>query len=81
MTRDGVFDVCDVKIVVFYAALLDKVVCYPCDVVAVVDVCKFVYLGQTFFAEGVDYDSVSVFCCSGNVFNQGAEVEEVVVSF
>ena len=81
MGGDCVFYVCDVKIVVFYAALLDKVVCYSCDVVAVVDVCKFVYLGQTFFAEGVDYDSVSVFCCSGNVFNQGAEVEEVVVSF
>ena len=70
MGRDSVFDVCDVEIVVFYAALLDKVVCYSCDVVAVVDVCKFVYLGQTFFAEGVDYDSISVFCCSGNVFNQ-----------
>ena len=32
-------------------------------------------------AEGVDYDPVSVFCCSGYVFYQGAEVEEVVVSF
>ena len=79
--RDGVFDVCDVKVVVFYAALFDEVVCYAGDVVAMVDVCKFVYLVKTLFAEGVDYDSVSVLCCSGYVFYQGAEVEEVVVSF
>ena len=81
MGRDCVFDVCDVKIVVFYVALFDEVVCYAGDVVAVVDVCKFIYLGQTLFAKGVDDYPVSVFCCSGNIFNQGAEVEEVVVSF
>ena len=79
--RDGVFDVCDVEIVVFYAALFDEVVCYAGDVVAVVDVGKFVYLGQTLFSKGVYYDSVPVLCCSGHVFYQGAEVEEVVVSF
>lgn len=39
MGRDGVFDVCDVKVVVFYVALFDEVVCYAGDVVAVVDVC------------------------------------------
>lgn len=79
--RDGVFDVCDVEIVVFYVALFDDVVCYAGYVVAVVDVCKFIYLGQTLFAKGVYYDSVPVFCGSGYVFYQGAEVEEVVVSF
>ena len=50
--RDGVSDVCDVEIVVFYVALFDEVVCYAGDVVAVVDVCKFIYLGQTLFAKG-----------------------------
>ena len=79
MGGDGIFDICDVEIVVFYVALLDQVVCYSCDVVAVVDVCKFVYLGQTLFAKGVYYYPVPVLCYSGNVFNQGAEVEEVVV--
>lgn len=81
MGGDCVLYVCYVKVVVFYVALFDEVVCYSCDVVAMVDVCKFVYLAQTFFSYGVDDDSVSVLCCSGNVFNQGAEVEEVVVSF
>ena len=78
---DCVFDVCDVKVVVFYVALFDEVVCYAGDVVAVVDVCKFIYLGKTLFAEGVYYYPVPVLCCSGYVFYQGAEVEEVVVSF
>ena len=81
MGGDCVFDVCDVKVVAFYIAFFDEVVCYAGDVVAVVDVCKFVYLAQALFSEGVDDDSVSVLCCSGNVFNQGAEVEEVVMSF
>ena len=77
--RDCVFYIGDVEVVVFYVALFDEVVCYAGDVVAVVDVCKFVYLGQTLFAKGVYYYPVPVLCCSGNVFNQGAEVEEVVV--
>ena len=81
MGGDCVFDVCDVKVVVFYVALFDEVVCYAGDVVAVVDVCKFIYLGKTLFAEGVYYYPVPVLCCSGYVFYQGAEVEEVVVSF
>ena len=81
MARDGVFDVCDVKVVVFYATLFDEVVCYASYVVAVVDIGQFINLGQSFFAEGVDYDPVPVLCCSGYVFYQGAEVEEVVVSF
>lgn len=81
MARDGVFDVCDVKVVVFYVALFDEVICYAGDVVAMVDVGQFVYLGQTLFSKGVYYDSVPVLCCSGYVFYQGAEVEEVVVSF
>ena len=81
VARDGVFDVCDVKVVVFYVALFDEVICYAGYVVAVVDVCKFVYLGQTLFAKGVYYYPVPVLCCSGYVFYQGAEVEEVVVSF
>ena len=50
--RDGVFDVSDVEIVVFYVALSNEVVCYAGYVVAVVDVCKFIYLGQTLFAKG-----------------------------
>ena len=81
MARDGVFDVCDVKVVVFYATLFDEVVCYASYVVAVVDVGQFINLGQTFFAKGVYYYPVPVLCCSGYVFYQGAEVEEVVVSF
>ena len=48
--RACVFAVCDVKIVVFYVTLFDEVICYAGDVVAVVDVCKFIYLGQTLFA-------------------------------
>ena len=76
-----VFDICDVKVVVFDLAFFDEVICYAGDVVAVVDVCKFIYLGQTLFAKGIYYDSVPVLCCSGYVFYQGAEVEEVVVSF
>lgn len=78
---DCVFYIGDVKVVVFYATLFDEVVCYAGDVVAVVDVSKFIYLGQTLFAKGIYYDSVPVLCCSGYVFYQGAEVEEVVVSF
>ena len=81
MGRDSVFYVCDIEVVVFDVALFDEVVCYSSDIVAVVDVCKFIYLGQTFFAKGVDDDSVPVFSSSGNVFYQGAEVEEVVMSF
>ena len=68
MGRDGVFDVSDVEIVVFYVALSNEVVCYAGYVVAVVDVCKFIYLGQTLFSKGVYYDSVPVLCRSGNVF-------------
>ena len=68
MGRDGVFDVSDVEIVVFYVALSNEVVCYAGYVVAVVDVCKFRYLGQTLFSKGVYYDSVPVLCRSGNVF-------------
>ena len=72
VARDGVFDVCDVKVVVFYVALFDEVVCHAGYVVAVVDVCKFVYLGQTLFAKGVYYYPVPVLCCSGYLFYQGA---------
>ena len=79
--RNSVFDVCDVEVVVFYVALFDEVVCYAGDVVAVVYVGKFIYLGQTLFSKGVYYDPVPVLCCSSYVFYQGAEVEEVVVSF
>lgn len=46
-----------------------------------VDVCQLVYLGQALFSEGVDDDSVSVLCCSGDVFYESAEVEEVVMFF
>ena len=81
MGGDCVFDVCDVKVVVFYVALVEEVVCDASDVVAVVDVSQFINLGQTFFAKGVYYYPVPVLCCSGYVFYQGAEVEEVVVSF
>ena len=81
MTRDGVFDVCDVKVVVFYSALLNQVVGNSGDVVAVIDIGQFVYFGKTLFSKGVYYYSVPVLCCSGYVFYQGAEVEEVVVSF
>ena len=81
MARDSVFDVCDVEIVVFYVALFDEVVCYAGDVVAMVDVGQFIYLGQTLFAKGIYYYPVPVLCRSGYVFYQGAEVEEIVVSF
>ena len=67
MGWDGIFDVCDVEIVVFYVALFDEVVCYSGDVVAVVDIGKLVYLGQTLFTKGVYYKS--------------AEIEKVVMSF
>ena len=33
-----VFDICDVKVVVFDLAFFDEVICYAGDVVAVVDV-------------------------------------------
>ena len=81
MGRDCVFDVCDVEIVVFYVAFFDEVVCYTSDIVAVVGVCKFIYLGQTLFAEGVDDYPVPVLCRSGYVFYQGAEVYEFMVSY
>ena len=67
MGWDGIFDVCDVEIVVFYVALFDEVVCYSGDVVAVVDVGKLVYLGQKLFSKGV--------------YNKSAEIEKVVMSF
>ena len=38
-----VFYVCDDEIVVFYSAFFDQVVGYSGDVVAMVDVCQFVY--------------------------------------
>ena len=78
---DCVFDVCDVKVVVFYIELFDKIICDACDVVAMVNVGQFVNLGQTFFAKSVYNNSVPVLCRSGYVFYQGAKVEEVVVSF
>ena len=81
MARDGVFDICDVKVVVFYATLFDEVVCYASYVVAVVDVGQLVYLGHALFSEGVDDDSVSILCCSGDVFYESAEVEEIVMFF
>ena len=81
MGGDCVFYVCDIEVVVFDVALFDEVVCYTSDIVAMVDVCMFVYLGKTFFVEGVDDDSVPVLCGSGDVFYQGAEVEKVVMSF
>ena len=81
MGGDCIPDICDVKVVVFYAALFDEVVCYAGDVVAMVDVGQFINLGQTLFSKGVYYDPVSVLCRSGYVFYQCAEVEEVVVSF
>ena len=49
-------------------AFFDEVICYARDVVAMVDVGQLVYLGQALFSEGVDDDSVSVLCCSGDVF-------------
>ena len=69
MGWDGIFDVCDVEIVVFYVALFDEVVCYSGDVVAVVDVGKLVYLGQTLFSKGVYYKSAEIerlLCLSGS---------------
>ena len=81
MGWDCIFDICDVKVVVFDLTFFDEVICYSGDVVAVVDVCQFVYLSQALFSEGVDDDSVSVLCCSGDVFYQSAKVEEVVMFF
>lgn len=46
-----------------------------------VDVGQLVYLGQALFFEGVDDDSVSVLCCSGDVFYESTEVEVVVMFF
>lgn len=46
-----------------------------------VDVGQLVYLGQALFSEGVGDDSVSVLCCSGDVFYESAEVEEVIMFF
>ena len=73
--RNSVFDVSDVEIVVFYLAFFDQVVCYACDVVAVVDVCQFVYFGETLFSKGVYYDSISVLCGSSDVFHECTDIE------
>lgn len=81
MGWDCIFDICDVKVVVFDLAFFDEVICYSGDVVAVVYVCQFIYLSQTLFSEGVDDDSISVLCRSGDVFYESAEVEEVVMFF
>ena len=81
MGGDCVFYVGDVEIIVFYVALFDEVICYAGYVVAVVDVGQFVYLAKVLFSKGIYYYSVPVLCRSGYVFYQGAEVEEVIVSF
>ena len=79
--RNRIFDLCDVEIVVFNPALTNQIVCYSGYVIAVIDVSQLVYLGQTLFSKGVYYDSISVFCFSGDIFYQGTEVEQIVVSF
>ena len=75
MSWNSIVDVGDVKVVVFYLAFFDQIVCHTCDVVAVVDVCKFVYFGETLFSQGVYYDSISVLCGSGDVFYKCADIE------
>ena len=81
MGWDCVFDIRDVKVVVFDLAFFDEVICYADNVVAVVNVGQFVYLSQALFSEGVDYDSISVLCRSCDVFYESADVEEVVMFF
>ena len=81
MRGDCIFYVGDVEVVIFYLAFLDEVIGYSRDVVAVVDVCQTVDLGKAFLPSGIYDNPIPVFRGSGNVFNQGAEVEEVVMSF
>jgi hypothetical protein len=81
MGGNCIFDVGDIEVVILYLTFLDKVISYSRDVVAMVDVCQMENLGKALLSEGIHDDSVSVFRGSGNIFYQGAEVEEVVMSF
>ena len=81
MRGNCIFYVGDVEVVIFYLAFLDEVIGYSRDVVAVVDVCQTVDFSKALLPEGIYDNPIPVFRGSGDVFNQGAEVEEVVMSF
>ena len=59
-----------VKTSLFYAGGLNKVICYPIDIVTVINICKFINFRNRGSAESITGSASFIFCLSGDVVNR-----------
>lgn len=79
MHRDGIFASRDiVENPGFNPAFFDKIIADIVDVIAMINIGKVINLRQIFCAQSIGDDGGFIFCFSGNIGNEAAQIKQIV---